>query len=171
VGAPSFASLKPTWNDKSDCGRKGWVSSTLDLYRSVFSHSVIPADCGEILLSDPTRCRRSYTPCARLGFQRTYRSRPREFALKSYPNRVESRTNCVESASNPRCRCWFSGHLITRDHRDDFSRAAQIRRASTCHRERPAQPEVERPKSAKPPLSLPSMSIPPQIGVGLSNFG
>ena len=29
VGA--FASLKPMWNDKSDCGRKGWVSLTFDL--------------------------------------------------------------------------------------------------------------------------------------------
>jgi hypothetical protein len=142
VGAPSFASLKPAWNDKSDCGRKGWVSSTLDLYRSVFSHSVIPADCGEILLSDPTRCRRSYTPCARLGFQRTYRSRPREFALKSRPNRVESDSNCVESASNPRCQWQGAGFPITRDH------------------------QITRSRGPLPPHPRAS-----QIGVGLSNFG
>jgi hypothetical protein len=42
VGAPLFASLKLVWNDESDCGRKGWVSSTSGLYSPFFSESVIP---------------------------------------------------------------------------------------------------------------------------------
>ena len=64
------------------------------------------------------------------------------------------------------------------DHGDLISRAAQNRRASTCHWERAAQPGVERSKSAKPPappsprsiriLKGLAMVIPAvsQIGVG-----
>ena len=67
----------------------------------------------------------------------------------------------------------FSDHVRSRamfgDSGDLNSRAAQNRRASTCHRERAAQPGVERSKSAKPTLQpsayVPSASPPPPIDV------
>jgi len=39
------------------------------------------------------------------------------------------------------------------DHANDQKPHGAIRRASTCHRERAAQPGVERSKSAKPNLN------------------
>ena len=42
VPGPILCVPETAWNDKSDCGRKGWVSLTFDLYRAVFSQSVIP---------------------------------------------------------------------------------------------------------------------------------